>query len=183
MIAHLIQHHTVEGTRFDAWQQPHHAVSPSPEIFWPFVTIGLTVLQFWFWPKTFAIKFYNITDYVNAIFAREIINFSHTNWRLTLFGFFFSSFDLMSFLFSCWLSVWGRGTQFCPKTLQEKIRPDCRLTLWDATEIQNLTLHLFPLFPAITGAIAFTSIPIERSFHGGACRENCVAKACHMAKL
>ena len=57
------------------------------------------------------------------------------------------------------------------------------LTLLDATEIQNVDPPPVSIFSATTGAIAFINMPVERSVHGGACRENCVAKACHMAKL
>ena len=55
--------------------------------------------------------------------------------------------------------------------------------LWDATENPDLTLHLFPLFWALTSAIAIIRIQVARSLHGGACPSNCLAKACHMAKL
>ena len=53
----------------------------------------------------------------------------------------------------------------------------------DATEIQFLTIHLFPLFSTNTGAIALTNHTNGKIFHGEAHRKNCVAKACFMVKL
>ena len=47
----------------------------------------------------------------------------------------------------------------------------------------NVDLCLFPLFSVSTGAIALIKIPLERSFHGGAHRENRVAKACFVGML
>ena len=46
-----------------------------------------------------------------------------------------------------------------------------------------LSVHMFPIVSASTGAIALIIISMERSVHGGVHCENCTAKACHMAKL
>ena len=42
---------------------------------------------------------------------------------------------------------------------------------------------MFPIFSASASAIALISRSMERSVHGGVHCENCIAKACHMAKL
>ena len=46
-----------------------------------------------------------------------------------------------------------------------------------------LSVHMFPIFSASTGAIALISISMERSVRGGDHCENCTPKACHMGKL
>ena len=69
-------------------------------------------------------------------------------------------------------------------TFATYLLPVILLTLWASTETQNFVRpHVSTFLSNGTGAIALISIPMERSVHDGVHCENCIVKACHLAKV